>query len=209
MRGIGFWFWVAAGALSPGIVTAASADAPVILVVGDSLSAAYGIDARQGWVQLMADRLEAQGFPHRVVNSSVSGETSSGGLARLPGLLERHAPGLVLIELGGNDGLRGLPVPRLADNLRQMVTLSRDAGAKPVLFEMQIPSNYGATYTERFTASFAEVADAEDVPLVPFFLAEIATDPDAFLPDGIHPGEAAQPILLDAVWPHLKPLLAP
>lgn len=208
IRWCGVLCLVWAGAGVPGIVAAADANAPVILVVGDSLSAAYGINARRGWVRLMADRLQEQGFPHRVINSSVSGETTAGGLNRLPGLLERHQPAWVLIELGGNDGLRGLPVPRLKDNLAEMVTLSAAAGAQAVLFEMQIPSNYGQTYTEQFAASFAAVAAATEAPLIPFFLAEIAADPEWFLADGIHPNEAAQPLMLDAVWPHLKPLLA-
>ena len=194
--------------LGAGHVTAAAqGDTPVIMVLGDSLSAAYGIDARQGWVSLLEARLEEKGLPHRVVNASVSGETSSGGLARLPRLLERHAPDWVLIELGGNDGLRGLQVSELQSNLTRMVDLSREAGAQAVLFEMMIPSNYGPTYTEQFVASFTRVAKANDAPLVPFLLAEFATDSDAFLPDGIHPTAASQPAILDTVWTTLGPLL--
>lgn len=188
-------------------VMAAETDAPVIVVLGDSLSAAYGIDARRGWVALLGERLEAEGLPHRIVNASVSGETTSGGLARLPRLLERHAPEWVLIELGGNDGLRGLPVSELQRNLQRMVDLSIEANAQPVLFEMMIPSNYGPAYTGQFSASFSEVAEDSGAPLVPFLLADIATDPDAFLADGIHPNADSQPIILDAVWATLGPLL--
>lgn len=184
------------------------AGAPVILVVGDSLSAAYGISQSDGWVARMQARLAEAGYPHRVVNASISGETSAGGLARLPALLDRHAPDLVLLELGGNDGLRGQPVARLKENLGAMIAASRAAGAQPVLFEMRIPENYGATYTQAFTAAFGELGAAEDVPVVPFFLAAIAEDESWFQADGIHPTAAAQPRMLDAVWPTLEPLLA-
>ena len=177
--------WIALGfSVSAGhVATAAERDAPVIVVLGDSLSAAYGIDARQGWVSLLQARLEHEGLPHRVVNASVSGETTAGGLARLPRLLQRHTPDWVLIELGGNDGLRGLPVPELQRNLARMVALSQAAGARPVLFEMMIPSNYGPAYTGQFAKSFRTVAEASGAALVPFMLAPFATDPDAFLAD--------------------------
>lgn len=184
-----------------------TAGAPVILVLGDSLSAAYGIALDKGWVALLQARLSAAGYPHRVVNASVSGETTAGGLARLPALLARHKPQWVLVELGGNDGLRGLPLTQLRDNLRRIVALSRTAGARPVLFEMRIPSNYGPDYAEGFRASFATVARETATPLVPFFLAAIATDPTAFQEDGIHPTAGAQAAMLDAVWATLQPLL--
>jgi acyl-CoA thioesterase I len=183
------------------------ASVPTILVLGDSLSAAYGIPAERGWVALLQERLRARGYPHGVVNASISGETTAGGLTRLPALLDRHRPQLVLIELGGNDGLRGLPLERLAGNLRRMATLSLDAGAMPVLFEMRIPSNYGPTYSAGFEAAFPQVAAALDVPLVPFFLAGIALDPDAFLDDGIHPNTESQPTMLEAAWPTLEAAL--
>lgn len=202
--------WIALGfSVSAGhVATAAERDAPVIVVLGDSLSAAYGIDARQGWVSLLQARLEHEGLPHRVVNASVSGETTAGGLARLPRLLQRHTPDWVLIELGGNDGLRGLPVPELQRNLTRMVALSQAAGARPVLFEMMIPSNYGPAYTGQFAKSFRTVAEASGAALVPFMLAPFATDPDAFLADGIHPRAASQPAMLNVVWATLGPLLA-
>ncbi len=181
--------------------------APRILVLGDSLSAAYGLPLEQGWVNLLQARLRAEGYPHAVVNESVAGETTAGGLARLPASLQRNRPALVLIELGANDGLRGLSLAVLKSNLLQMVTLVREAGATPLVFEMRIPPNYGPLYTERFVALYGELAAAEGVPLVPFFLSAIALDPGAFQEDGIHPTAAAQPALLDAVWPHLRDLL--
>jgi acyl-CoA thioesterase-1 len=137
----------------------------------------------------------------------VTGETTSGGLARLPAALKQHRPTLVLIELGGNDGLRGLPIAQLRANLREMARLSRASGARPVLFEMRVPPNYGVAYEQGFQRTFSEVAKAEQAPLVPFFLAGIATDPDWFLEDGIHPSVKAQPRLLEAAWPTLKPVL--
>ena len=183
------------------------AEGPVVLVVGDSLSAAYGIPASKGWVALLQDRLAERGYPHQVVNASVSGETSAGGLARLPRLLRQHQPEMVLIELGGNDGLRGQPPARLQQNLQKMVDMSREAGALPILMAMRIPPNYGRAYTEAFEGRFAAVAEASKVPLVPFFLADIAGDDTQFQADGIHPDVAAQPVMLEAVWPHLVPLL--
>ena len=185
---------------------AAPAAAPVILVWGDSLSAAYGIPRESGWVQLLQARLHAQGYPHRVVNGSVSGETTSGGLARLPQALAQHRPAVVLIELGGNDGLRGLPLAELRANLRALVDQSRAAGARVLLFEMRIPPNYGPAYADGFQQAFAEVARGR-AALVPFFLEAIATDPKWFLDDGIHPSVPAQPVLLDAVWPILHSVL--
>lgn len=184
-----------------------AAAAPTVLVLGDSLSAAYGIELEAGWVHLLQERIRSRDLPHEVVNASVSGETTSGGLARLPDLLAKHEPEVVLIALGGNDGLRGLPVPRMAENLRAMVRKAQTAGAEVALFEMRIPSNYGATYTERFREAFSQVAEAEGAVLVPFLLADIADEPQAFLDDGIHPAADAQPLILEAVWPHVAPLL--
>ena len=181
----------------------------MILVWGDSLSAAYGIARESGWVQLLQQRLQQKGYPHRVVNGSVSGETTAGGLARLPAALRQHRPAIVLIELGGNDGLRGLPLKELRANLRALVQRSRAAGAGVLVFEMQIPPNYGADYAAGFRRAFAETARAGPARLVPFFLAPIATDPKWFQEDGIHPSIAAQPLMLDAVWPVLQPVLGP
>lgn len=181
--------------------------APKLLVLGDSLSAAYGIPLESGWVSRMQERIRSGGWPHDVINASISGETTAGGLNRLPELLERHEPVLVLIQLGGNDGLRGQPVARMIDNLTRMVETSREHGAEAVLFEMMIPTNYGPAYTRAFTAAFSEVGEALQVPVVPFLLADIAEEADHFLDDGIHPSEDAQPMLLDTVWPHIEPLL--
>ena len=188
-------------------LTASAAQAPTILVLGDSLSAAYGINVDRGWVALLRERLAQAGYPHRVVNASISGETTTGGLSRLPAALDAHHPGIVLIELGGNDGLRAQPLKKMRANLEEMARLSKAHQAQPVIFEMRIPSNYGATYGEGFRTVFADVAKSAKLPMVPFWLATIATDPKSFQDDGIHPTEAVQPKLLDAVWPTLKPLL--
>jgi acyl-CoA thioesterase I len=185
----------------------AQAGAPVILVWGDSLSAAYGIPLEKGWTQLLQARLRAQGYPHRVVNGSVTGETTAGGLARLPAALKQHRPALVLIELGGNDGLRGLPLKQMRANLAAMADQSKRAGARVLVFEMQMPPNYGADYRRGYQQAFHDVAKKSGATLVPFFLAPIATDPKWFQEDGIHPSIPAQPLLLDAVWPALQVVL--
>ncbi len=184
-----------------------SATPPRVLVFGDSLSAAYGIDKSAGWVALLQDRLNQQAFPHEVVNLSISGETTSGGLRRLPDALERYQPKLVLIELGANDGLRAQPLEEMRTNLQRMVALSQASGARALIFEMRIPPNYGPRYTEAFHRSFAEVSEATGATLVPFFLMPIAEKPDAFQEDGIHPTAQAQTELLNQVWPLLEPLL--
>lgn len=180
---------------------------PVVLVLGDSLSAGYGLDASAAWVALLQTRLDEEGYPHRVVNASISGDTSAGGLSRLPAALDRHRPDIVLIELGANDGLRGLPITALQENLERMVDMSQSRGARVAVFEMRIPSNYGPAYSEAFRSTFAAVAKARDAQLVPFFLDEIAADQTWFQDDGIHPNAAAQPKLLEAVWPSLVRLL--
>lgn len=183
-----------------------AARAQGVLILGDSISAAYGIDEANGWVQLLRQRLETQcpGLP--VKNASVSGETSDGGLVRLPDLLAQHKPDTVVIELGGNDGLRGLPPNRLAGNLSQMIALSRQAGAKPVLLGMRIPPNYGQAYTRRFAAAFEEVAATSKVPFDAFFLDGVV-EAGQLQQDGIHPDVAAQPTLLSNAWAAIKPAL--
>lgn len=183
-----------------------------MLVWGDSLSAGYGVDSQRGWVDLLERKLRTQADPHlktwNVVNGSVSGETTAGGLARLPAALARHKPDVVLLELGANDGLRGLDLKQMRANLERMVDLVTGAGARPVIFEMRIPSNYGPVFTERFRRTFTDAANSRNTPMVPFFLAAIAEDrPRWFQEDGIHPRTEAQPQLLDAVWPTLSPLL--
>lgn len=180
------------------------AAAPKILVLGDSLSAGYGIAVQRGWVALLQQKLRQEGYPHEVVNASISGDTTQGGLARLPAALQRHQPQYVLIELGGNDGLRGLPLKALRENLTRLVTLSRAAGAEPLLFEMRIPSNYGAEYAQQFQETFSTVARTHKLALVPFFLSAFAADPAAFQDDGIHPSERQQPRMLETAWPALR-----
>ncbi len=189
------------------VVPFAAQAAPSILVLGDSLSAAYGIPKQQGWVNLLQQRLTAQAFPHQVVNASISGETTDGGLRRLPEALDRSKPQLVLIELGANDGLRVQSLDSMRENLHQMIQLSHQAGAQAVLFEMRIPPNYGARYSKAFRASFQQVAQQAEVPLVPFFLTPIAMDAAMFQDDGIHPTAEAQPLMLEVVWPVIEPLL--
>ncbi|MDS4031640.1 MAG: arylesterase [Candidatus Contendobacter sp.] len=184
------------------------AEAPVILVLGDSLSAGYGIPAEQGWVNLLQRRLTERGFPHQVINASISGDTTSGGLSRLPAALERHRPVLVILELGANDGLRGQPPMAMATNLGRMIELSRQAGARVVLAEMRIPPNYGPLYTQKFQATFGELAQRHQIPLVPFLLNGVAGNPTLIQDDGLHPRAEAQPRILDNVWPALEPLLA-
>jgi len=186
---------------------ARAADRPVILVVGDSLSAGYGIRLEEGWVALLQRQLDAQGYEYRLVNASVSGETTGGGLARLPRALERHKPAVVFIALGGNDGLRGLPVTELRDNLENMIRLSSAANARVVLAGMRIPTNYGPQYTDKFFAVYETLARQYRVALVPFFLEGVALRDELFQDDGIHPNVAAQPVLLDNAWPALRPLL--
>lgn len=194
-------------AMSDATSAVRSDHAPRILVLGDSLSAAYGIRIEEGWVALLEGRLREHGLPHRVVNASISGETSAGGRARLPDLLARDAYSVVIVELGGNDGLRGLGVEQTRDNLRAIVRTARDAGARVLLAGMRLPPNYGRTYTEAFAAIFPELAEQERVALVPFLLDGIATRPRLMQPDRIHPRADAQGRMLDHVWPELEPLL--
>jgi acyl-CoA thioesterase I len=177
-----------------------------ILVFGDSLSAAYGISQARGWVALLGERLKRERADYIVANASISGETTAGGRARLQAALERHKPAVVVLELGGNDGLRGLPLAQMKDNLAAMIADSRAAGAKVVLVGMKLPPNYG-DYAREFEAAFGELAKRHKAALVPFLLEDFAENPDLFLPDRIHPAEAAQPLMLERVWQALRPLL--
>lgn len=184
--------------------------APVVLVVGDSLSAEYGIARGSGWVALLDKRLAEQKMAARVVNASISGDTTSGGRARLPALLSQHKPDVVVLELGANDALRGLPLKGTEDNLRQMAQSSQAAGAKVLVVGIQVPPNYGGDYTRRFGEIFPRVAAATKSALVPFLLSNVADAPEAaslFQPDRIHPLAAAHPRILDNVWPELRKLL--
>ncbi|WP_293221008.1 arylesterase [Ottowia sp.] len=188
----------------------AAANPPVILVLGDSLSAEYGIARGSGWVALLQQKLTAEKISAQVVNASISGDTTSGGRARLPALLKKHHPAVVVIELGGNDALRGLPLAMTEANLNAMTQAAQQAGAKVLLVGMQVPPNYGAQYGQRFEAVFAQVAQAHQAALVPFLLKGVADGPDPtrlFQPDRIHPVAAAHPIILGNVWPTLKTLL--
>jgi len=186
----------------------ANAVTPVILVFGDSISAGYGLPrVEQGWVALLQARLKNLGYGYQVVNASVSGETTAGGLARLPRALGLHHPAIVILELGGNDGLRALPVAQMRANLSRMAELSAGAGAKVLLLGMRMPPNYGPDYTAQFVRVYAEVAHDQKLSIVPFLLESIALSPDLMQADGIHPNQSGQPKLLENVWPALKPML--
>lgn len=188
---------------------AVGATAPAIIVLGDSLSAAYGLATERGWVALLEARLAAAGRAYPVVNASISGDTTGGGLTRLPQVLQRHRPAVVVVALGANDGLRGIPVRQIEDNLKALVRMVRGAGAEVLLVGVRLPPNYGAAYTESFQATLRGVADAEQVPLVPDLLAGVAEDWRLMQADGLHPTAEAQPRILDNVWPGLEPLLGP
>lgn len=203
----------AVGAASAAATSAVAAPAaaapaiPVILVFGDSLSAGYGIRVEQGWVSLLAQKIEREGYGFRIVNASVSGETSAGGLARLPHALSLHQPRIVLLELGANDGLRGLPVQQTQENLGRMIALLRQQHINVLLLGLRLPPNYGERYTSGFVAMYQSLRDQYHVPLLPFLLENVALKPDFMQADGLHPNEAGQPLLLDNVWPTLVPLL--
>lgn len=178
-----------------------------ILVIGDSISAGYGMAVEETWVNLLQQRLDHRG-DYQVINASISGNTTTMGVGRTPNLLEKYQPDIVIIELGGNDGLQGHPLQVMEANLNKMVELSKNAGARVLLTGIQIPPNYGPRYTREFLAVFPRVADAHQVPLVPFILEGVATEGELMQADGIHPNAEAQSILLDNVWPYLEPLLA-
>lgn len=197
LRAMALWLMLALLALP------ATADdmPPVLLVMGDSLSAAYGIEQDEGWVSLLANRLDGEA---RIVNASISGETSAGGASRLPELLRQHEPQLVLLELGGNDGLRGLPPQQMRNHLAGMIEASQAADADVLLLGIDIPPNYGQAYRDAFTGVYVELADEYDVPLIPFLLEGVALDEALMQSDGIHPTASAQSIILDNVWPELE-----
>lgn len=190
-----------------GLPAVAAPAAPVLLVLGDSLSAGYGIDPARGWVAQLEQRLNGDGRPWRVVNASISGDTTRGGRARLPELLERWRPALVVIELGGNDGLRGISLEEMRANLEAMVDLALEREARVLLVGVRLPPNYGPLYIDAFAAVFREVARTRGVPLVPRFLDGVGGDDGLMQEDGIHPTAEAQPRLLENVWPALAPLL--
>ena len=200
-------FIVLASTASLSADTLEARENPRILVMGDSISAGYGIQREEGWVELLSRSLNQAEYPHVVINGSISGETTGGGLARLPQALDTHTPAVVVIELGGNDGLRGYPTDLVRSNLKQMVELALAQDAKVLLVGMQIPPNYGPRYTQAFFSMYAEVADETGVALLPFFLEKVALEPRLMQSDGIHPTAEAQPLLLETLWDYLLPLL--
>jgi acyl-CoA thioesterase-1 len=180
---------------------------PVIVVLGDSISAEYGLPRDTGWVALMRQRLTDERFDYSVANASISGDTTSGGRARLPALMERLKPSIVIVELGANDALRGVPLSTTEDNLRTIIEQAQQGHAKVVLVGMYVPPNYGPDYTQKFHGLYGNLSKELHVPLVPFLLAGIADKPDMFQADQIHPTQQAQPVLLNNVWPAVQPLL--
>jgi acyl-CoA thioesterase-1 len=178
-----------------------------VVVLGDSLSAGYGIKIQEGWVNLLAQRITSEGYGYKVINASVSGETTQGGLARLPRVLKLHKPAVVIIELGGNDGLRGLPLATSRENLRRTIELARGAQAQVLLVGMMIPPNYGPRYAQEFRDMFTTLAASHKVALVPFLLDRVALETGLMQDDGIHANAKGQPRMLENVWPKLKPLL--
>jgi acyl-CoA thioesterase I len=210
--GILLALWVAVAA--PTALAASSAATqtagnhePVVLVFGDSVSAGYGIRVEQGWVNLLSQKITQLGYGFKVINASVSGETTAGGLGRLPHTLELQHPGILILELGGNDGLRSLPLETTRENLDKMIQLARAQGAKVLLVGMRMPPNYGERYTSGFQNMYTGLAQQYQLPLVPFLLEKVALNPALMQADGIHPTEPAEPLLLDTVWPKLEPLL--
>ena len=192
------------------LLLAANAQAngsPTVLVFGDSLSAGFGIDVDHSWTALLQSRLEQQGYEHRVVNASISGETTEGGAARIDAALDDFAPDLIILELGGNDGLRGFPPARMKGNLEQIIERSKASGAAVVLLGIRIPTNYGTRYTEAFEAVYREVANELDIEWIEFFMDGVAMNDDLLQADRIHPNAAAQPILLDNAWPIISEAL--
>jgi acyl-CoA thioesterase-1 len=186
---------------------AGSAEAPTVLVFGDSLSAGYGIDVDQSWTTLLQTRLRGQGYEHRVVNASISGETTEGGASRIHGTMERFDPAVVILELGGNDGLRGFPPERMRGNLRTIIETSKAGGAEVVLLGIRIPTNYGSRYTQAFENIYRELAAELEVPWIEFFMDGIAMNEELMQDDGIHPNAEAQAILLDNAWPIIQEAL--
>lgn len=216
MSGVLRYWWIAllVALCAPGGYAVAQSRSAVILVLGDSLSAEYGLSRDTGWVGLLTKRLaqETQGGAKRalqytVVNASISGETTSGGRTRLPALLKQHRPSIVILQLGANDGLRGLPLATMRDNLNAMIDASQAANAKVLVVGMRMPPNFGREYAERFFETFGQVAREQKTGYVPFLLEGFADQLGLFQPDRIHPNETAQPLMLDTVWPRLRPLL--
>ncbi len=187
---------------------AVAANAPTVVVFGDSLSAGYGIDVDQSWTTLLQARLESQGYEHRVVNASISGETTEGGKTRIGSALSVHQPDIVIIELGGNDGLRGFPTNVMKENIRAIIQTTQDHGAKIVILGIRIPTNYGLRYTQAFEGVYRDLAAELEIPWIEFFMEGVALNDDLMQDDGIHPNAEAQPLLLDNAWPIIRDALS-
>jgi len=185
----------------------AAEEASTILVMGDSLSAGYGLKPEQGWVNLLRLKLQHQQLNYRVINASITGDTTQGGLARLPKTLQREQPDILILELGANDGLRGFDISLTRNNLNRMVEMAQATNAKVLLLGIQLPANYGHAFREKFRQVFSDVASKQQIAFVPFFLKGVAETRDLMQPDGIHPAAEAQPVILDNIWPELQPLL--
>ena len=194
--------------LCPTVARSTEEATNTLLVYGDSLSAAYGIQEAQGWVTLLESRLNEENWTYKLINGSVSGETTTGGLERLPAMLSTYQPDLVILELGGNDGLRGLPLETLKANLKKMISLIRAEGGEVLLTGIQIPPNYGPRYTEPFFSLYTEISEEDSLALVPFLIDGIPQQPELMQNDGIHPKAEAQIMILDNVWPYLEPMLS-
>ncbi len=191
--------------IAPGGVRAS--EAPVLIVLGDSLSAGYGIEVDQSWTTLLQARLAEQGYEHQVINASISGETTEGGATRISDIVTRFEPSIVVVELGGNDGLRGVPASRTRDNLTTIIETSQNSGAGVALLGIRIPPNYGPRYIKSFEGTFREVAEATGIPWIEFFMEGVALNDDLMQADGIHPNADAQPVLLDNAWPVIQEAL--
>jgi acyl-CoA thioesterase-1 len=185
----------------------AFAESPKIMIYGDSLSAAYGIPQQQGWVSLLQKKLASEHYQYEVINASISGETTSSGVSRIHNALKQVKPSIVIIELGANDGLRGLPIQAMTTNLEAIIQQSKESGAKILLVGMRIPPNYGPQYTKLFSQSYVKLSQVHEIPLVPFMLENIAAKANLIQDDGLHPNAVAQPMILNNIWPHLKKLL--
>lgn len=185
------------------------ADAPTVLIFGDSLSAGYGIDVDQSWAALLQTRLNDQGYEHRVVNASISGDTTEGGAARIDHAIATFAPSVIILELGGNDGLRGFPPARIRGNLEKIITAGKDSGAAVVLLGIRIPSNYGPRYSQLFEDVYRDIAETHAIPWIEFFMEGVARNEQLMQNDGIHPNAAAQALLLDNAWPMIRDALEP
>ncbi|MEO8132837.1 MAG: arylesterase [Betaproteobacteria bacterium] len=193
----------------PAPASALAADSPILLVVGDSISAGYGLASGQGWVDLLQGKLANHGYPYKVVNASISGDTTAGGRSRIGAALTTHRPRVVIIELGGNDGLRGSALDSVRANLDFMVETAQKAGAQVLIAGMQLPPNYGSTYVRKFAAMFADIARERKAALVPFLLDGFGDRPELFQADRIHPTSQAQPLMVENIWPELTKLLHP